>query len=202
MIQLLTLIPVSYELMIICTSCCIRLLTYLYFIIAINTGLEIERVCKPRPKESPGSYYARAREYYAMTGNEEEEERVIDLNWTMRQTEKYGWIIPRTAEYWKAKVERVRNFAMMYSCERSFDKLRDTIAYYDTAMDVEEQLRYKLLGGWTSDANWDDKLKDREAEMKSNKWVGGVPSQIRKQEASIRKHQEKQRKKWDPIMLG
>jgi len=201
MIQLLTLILVSYELMIICTSC-IRLLTYLYFIIAINTGLEIERVCRPRPNESPESYYARAQEYYAMIGNEEEEERVIELNWTMRQTEKYGWIIPRTAEYWKAKVERLRKFAMMYSCERSFEKLRDTIDYYDTAIDVEEQLRYKLLGGWTSKANWDDELKDQEAEMKSAKWVGGVPSQIRKQEAYLREYQEEQRKKWDPILLG
>ena len=91
---------------------------------------------------------------------------------------------------------------MSFSCKRSFAKLRAAIEFHDTAMEPEEVEKYKLLeGGWTSDADWDDELKDREAEVKSNKWVGGVPSQIRKQEASIRKHQEKQRKKWDPILL-
>ena len=64
--------------MIICATC-IHLLTHLYFIIAINTGLEIERVCRPRPGEDMGDYYVRAREYFDLVGDAEEKARVIWL---------------------------------------------------------------------------------------------------------------------------
>ena len=195
MIQLLTLIMVSYELMKICTSC-IRLLTYLYFIIAINTGLEIERVCRPRENESPGSYYERAQAYYLKIGNWEEWRRVIRLNSYMKQTETDGWIVPRTAEYYRDRVRRKRDFAMSFSCKRSFAKLRAAIEFHDTAMEPEEVEKYKLLeGGWTSDADWDDELKDREAEVNSGKWVGGLPSPIKNNLKEIRERQEEE---WKP----
>ena len=95
-----------------------------------------------------------------------------------------------------------KKMAMKYSCKSAFHMMQKACSLHKSVLEPEELEKYKLLGGWTSDANWDDELKDREAEVKSNKWVGGVPSQIRKQEASIRKHQEEQRKIWDPIMLG
>jgi len=181
--------------MIICTSC-IRLLTYLYFIIAINTGLEIERVCRPRANEYPNSYYERAQAYYLKIGNWEEWRRVLRLERAMKKTETDGYIVPMTAENYRDRVRRRRDFAMSFSCKRSFAKLRDCIDFHDTAMEPEEVEKYKLLeGGWTSDADWDDELKDREAEVKSDEWVGGLPSPIKNNLKEIRERQEAKVKK-------
>ena len=188
--------------MIICATC-IHLLTHLYFIIAINTGLEIERVCRPRENESPDSYYKRAQAFNLKIGNWEEWGRVIRLEGAMEKTETDGWIVPRTAEYVVEKVRNAKKMAMSYSCERAFDILRNACDLHREVLEPEELEKYKLLEyGWTSNADWDKKLKDREAEVKLNNWVGGVPSKIRKEEASIRKQQEEQRKEWDPVLLG
>jgi len=166
----------------------------------MHTG-ESERVCRPRRGEDMGEYYERAEEFHNLVGNAAEEARVIWLRKALRMN-RGGYTIPRSAEYVIEKVKNAKKMAMKYSCKSAFHMMRKACSLHESVLEPEELEKYKLLGGWTSDANWDDELKDREAEVKSNKWVGGVPSQIRKQEASIRKHQEKQRKKWDPIMLG
>ena len=140
--------------------------------------------------ESPSSYYERAQEYYSLIGNAAEEARVIRLASAMRKTEEDGWSIPRSAEYYIEKVRRARTFAMSYSCKRSFTKLRNTIAFHDKAMEGKELERYKLLGGWRSDGNWDEQLKAREEEVKKDTWKGGVPSQIKNNLKEIRERQK------------
>ncbi len=168
--------------MIICATC-IHLLTHLYFIIAINTGLEIERVCRPRENESPDSYYQRAQAFNLKMGNWEEWHRVIRLEGAMKKTETDGWIVPRTAEYVVEKVRNAKKMAMSYSCERAFDILRNACDLHREVLEPEELERYKLIGikggAWMSKADWSSDLIKREKEVKKSNWKGGLPSPIK-----------------------
>ena len=176
--------------MILCTTC-IHLLTHLYFIIVIKTG-ESERVCRPTHNESMGSYYQRAQEYYGLIGNAAEEARVRWLGKALRMTEKGYWI-PRKAEYCIDKVWNARSMAMNYSCERAFANLRDACTLHSRVLEEEELAKYIQLGGWRSDADWDEDLQDREIEVAKDEWVGGLPIQVQNNLQEIRERQEE---KW------
>ncbi len=135
--------------------------------------------------------YVRAQEYYSLIGNEAERARVIWLGKALRMSEGGYWI-PRKAEHVIEKDWNARSMAMKYSCQRAFDMLRNACTLYNHVLEEEELEKYKLLKGWTtSDADWDPALKDREKEVKSDEWVGGLPSPIRKNLKEIREKQKK-----------
>ena len=78
---------------------------------------------------------------------------------------------------------------MTYSCKQSFRKLTNTIANHDEVLEGEELEQYKLLGGWTTDEDWDTELVTRYENMNKRALVRGLPQDIRENLQEIRERQ-------------